>query len=203
VQLFESGGGVPFTYALKNLKRAVIVGETTGGGAHPTRAFKVTEHFVVSVPFARSISPITHTDWEGTGVSPNIAVPERQALTTAYRSALREIANGTTMQFMKRLRAGIRRGEITCTVRIWASPHVKVGGRYKLDEGEIEVDAMHRIDVEDITPELARQSGFASVDDLLKIAKHGKGSEVYLIKFHYIAPARAVKRRKSGRDGAA
>jgi hypothetical protein len=55
-----------------------------------------------------------------------------------------------------------------------------------MEEGEIEVDAMRRIEIEDITPELAHQSGFAGVDDLLKVAKHGAGHEVYLIRFHFI-----------------
>jgi retinol-binding protein 3 len=84
-----------FTYALKNLKRGVIVGETTGGGAHPTRAIKVSEHFAVAVPFARSISPITHTDWEGAGVAPDLAVPAADALRTAYRAALQRILAAT------------------------------------------------------------------------------------------------------------
>lgn len=104
------------------------------------------------------------------------------------------------MQFTKRLRPGIRRGEITCTVRIWASPHVKVGGRYRMEEGEIEVERIYRIDLDDITPELARRSGFAGVDDLLKVAKHGAGSEVYLIEFHFIAPAADLKRARHPRQ---
>lgn len=57
-----------------------------------------------------------------------------------------------------------------------------------MEEGEIEVDSMRRIEVEDITPELAQRSGFAGVEDLLKIAQHGTGQEVYLITFHYVAP---------------
>jgi hypothetical protein len=102
------------------------------------------------------------------------------------------------MLFTKRLRPGIRRGDITCSIRVWERPHVKVGGRYRMDEGEIEVDSMLRIEIEDITAELARQSGFAGVDDLLKVAKHGAGHEVYLIKFHYIPPGipRGTKRRQ-------
>ena len=92
------------------------------------------------------------------------------------------------MQFTKRLRPGVRRGDITCSIRIWEKPHVKVGGRYRMEEGEIEVDSMRRIEVDDITPELARRSGFAGVEDLLKVAQHGTGQEVYLITFHYIPP---------------
>ena len=80
-----------FTYALKHLKRAVVVGETTAGGAHPTRRVKVTEHFAVWVPFARSSNPVTHTDWEGTGVAPDVGVPAADALSTAYRAAVRQL----------------------------------------------------------------------------------------------------------------
>ena len=98
------------------------------------------------------------------------------------------------MLFAKRLREGVRRGEITCSVRIWMSPRVKVGGRYRMDEGEIEVDSIEQIGFPDITPELARESGFLGVLDLLKIAKHGKGENIYLVRFHYEAPA-GVKRR--------
>ncbi len=94
------------------------------------------------------------------------------------------------MTFTKRLREGVRRGEITWSVRIWRSPRVKVGHRYAMDEGEIEVDSIEEIALQDITGELARESGFLGVIDLLKVAKHGKGSHVYLIRFHYIPPAK-------------
>lgn len=90
------------------------------------------------------------------------------------------------MQFTKRLREGVRNGEITCTVRIWTRLQVRVGGRYKMEEGEIEIDSIEPIGFPDITPALARASGFAGVLDLLKIAKHGKGEKIYLIRFHYI-----------------
>lgn len=94
------------------------------------------------------------------------------------------------MQFDKRLREGVRRGEITSSVRIWMRPHVKVGGRYAMEEGEIEVEAILPIELADITPELARASGFKGVVDLLKVAKHRRGENIYLVRFHYIAPAR-------------
>src|SRR5579863_5970216 len=97
------------------------------------------------------------------------------------------------MVFAKRLREGVRRGEITCSVRIWMSPRVKAGGRYCMDEGEIEVDSIEPIGMPDITPELARESGFLGVLDLLKVAKHGSGSNIYLIRFHFIPPARNAK----------
>ena len=72
-------------------------------------------------------------------------------------------------------------------------PHVKAGNRYRMEEGEIEVDSVLPIGLADITPELARESGFKGVVDLLKIAKHGKGENVYLVRFHYVPPR--AKRR--------
>jgi hypothetical protein len=90
------------------------------------------------------------------------------------------------MTFTKRLRDGVRRGEITCSVRIWMRPHVKVGNRYRMEEGEIEVDSIDQIGLSDITPMLARESGFLGVVDLLKVAKHGPGENIYLIRFHYV-----------------
>jgi hypothetical protein len=93
------------------------------------------------------------------------------------------------MVFTKRLRERVRSGEITCSVRFWVRPHVTVGGRYAMDEGEIEVDSMQLIGLPDITPELARESGFLGVLDLLKVAKHGKGENIYLVRFHYVPPA--------------
>jgi peptidase S41-like protein len=85
-------GGEEFTYNLKNLKRATIVGETTGGGAHPVRGHRITEHFGIGVPFARAINPITHTNWEGTGVEPDVKVPAADALTTAKKLAAEKLA---------------------------------------------------------------------------------------------------------------
>ena len=76
-----------FSYALKNLKRATVVGETTGGGAHPIGPHRINAHFYVIVPIARSISTITPTDWEGTGVEPDIKVPAADALEEALRRA--------------------------------------------------------------------------------------------------------------------
>ena len=91
------------------------------------------------------------------------------------------------MVFTKRLREPIARGEVTSSVRIWQSAHVKVGGHYQLGEGFIEVTSVRRITLADITPELAKRSGFAGVVDLLKVAKHGPGENVYLIEFEYHA----------------
>ncbi|HEU4619103.1 MAG TPA: ASCH domain-containing protein [Gammaproteobacteria bacterium] len=89
------------------------------------------------------------------------------------------------MQFTKRLRERVVSGEITCSVRIWQRPHVRPGGRYKMGAGYVVVDELHRIELDDVTPELARRSGFAGVVDLLKVAKHGPGENVYLVEFHY------------------
>jgi hypothetical protein len=90
------------------------------------------------------------------------------------------------MVFTKRLRDRIRTGQIT---------RVKVGGRYSMDEGEIEVDSIEPIGLPDITPQLAQASGFLGVLDLLKTAKHGKGDNIYLIRFHYLAPPHPTRRR--------
>ena len=94
------------------------------------------------------------------------------------------------MTFTKRLHAAIISGEVTCSVRIWQRPHVKVGGLYRMGEGAIEVTGLRQIDFADITPALARRSGFAGVIDLLKVAKHGPGEIVYLVDFEY-RPRRA------------
>ena len=92
------------------------------------------------------------------------------------------------MLFTKYLRDGVRRGAITRSVRIWMSPRVRVGRRYRFEEGEIEIDSLVPITLEQITPRLARECGFASVGDLLQVARHGRGENVYLVEFHYIAP---------------
>jgi hypothetical protein len=100
------------------------------------------------------------------------------------------------MLFAKRLRDGVRRGEITCSVRIWSRPRVTVGKRYAMEEGEIEVDSIEPIGFPDITPQLARESGFLGVIDLLKVAKHGRGENIYLVRFHYVPPRAKRSARK-------
>ena len=92
------------------------------------------------------------------------------------------------MQFARDLREGIRRGRIRCSIRIWTRPHVKVGGRYRMDDGHIIVDSIEPMRDDELTYDLARESGFKTVDDLLRIAKHGAGEQMYLIRFHYLAP---------------
>jgi len=100
------------------------------------------------------------------------------------------------MDFTARLRPGVQRGDITCSVRIWQSPRVKVGNRYaSTGVGHIEIDSIQRIEWSDITPELARESGFSGVVDLLKIARHGSGANVYLVRFHRVAASTAKKNR--------
>jgi hypothetical protein len=89
------------------------------------------------------------------------------------------------MMFTKQLREPVMRGEVTCSVRIWQKPRVKVGGRYALGPGAIHVTALREITLADVTPDLARRSGFAGVVDLLKVAKHGPGDRVYLVEFEY------------------
>lgn len=85
-------GAEEFTYNLKNLKRATIVGQTTGGGAHPVSGHRVDDHFVVGVPFARAVNPISKTNWEGTGVAPDVEVPADQALDVATKLAHEQLA---------------------------------------------------------------------------------------------------------------
>ena len=89
------------------------------------------------------------------------------------------------MMFTKRLRKPVMRGEVTCSVRIWQRPHVKVGGRYPLGDGAIEVTSIREIGLPDVTPELARRSGFQGLVDLLKVARHGPGERVFLVEFEY------------------
>jgi hypothetical protein len=80
-----------FCYALKNLKRITLVGETTGGGAHPVMPVPIAERFLLNIPVGRSISSVTKTDWEGTGVKPDLEVQQKEALTTARRHALEQL----------------------------------------------------------------------------------------------------------------
>ena len=104
------------------------------------------------------------------------------------------------MTFRKRLREGVPRGEITCSVRIWTRPRVRVGARYGMEKGSIEIDSIEPLGLPDITPELARESGFLGVLDLLKIAKHGRGENVYLVRFHYVPPPRVTKTKRRKRS---
>jgi hypothetical protein len=85
-------GGEEFTFDLKTQRRATIVGETTGGGAHPVRGMPAGDHFTIGVPFARPINPVTKGDWEGKGVEPDVTVSAADALTTAEKLAAEKLA---------------------------------------------------------------------------------------------------------------
>jgi hypothetical protein len=91
----------------------------------------------------------------------------------------------TSMLFTKKLRARVKSGEVTASVRIWQRPHVRVGGKYRLEEGYIEVTSIRQILWEDLSDSLAREGGFRNLIDLLKTAKHGSGQCVYYVRFRY------------------
>jgi C-terminal processing protease CtpA/Prc len=84
-------GGEEFTYDLQALGRATIVGETTGGGANPAQPFDLAEDFMIAIPNGTPVNPVTKTNWEGTGVKPDIEVPKEKALETAQDAALEKI----------------------------------------------------------------------------------------------------------------
>ncbi len=84
-------GAEEFAFDLKNQKRATIVGETTGGGAHPVSGHPIADYFMIGVPFAKSLDPVTKTNWEGTGVEPDVKVAASDALTTAEKLAWEKI----------------------------------------------------------------------------------------------------------------
>lgn len=99
------------------------------------------------------------------------------------------------MQFVKTLRERIRSGEVTCSVRLWQRPAVRVGGRYSLPPGHIVVTSLLEMQLADVTPALARRSGFTGLVELLKIARHGPGRRVFLVEFRYAQPG---SRRRTG-----
>jgi hypothetical protein len=84
-------GAEECSYNLKNLKRATLVGETTGGGAHPGGGRRLSDHFTAFIPTGRAINPITKTNWEGTGVEPDIKVKADEALKTAHEDAIKKL----------------------------------------------------------------------------------------------------------------
>jgi len=102
------------------------------------------------------------------------------------------------MLFKSEFHDRIRGGEIRCTVRIWQSPRVKVGGRYALGAGAVVVDKIYETSLDELTPALARRSGFASLVDLLKTAKHGAGERVFVIDFRYDGNTGARPRPETG-----
>ena len=94
-------GGEAFAYDLQNLKRATVIGETTEGAAHPRDVYRINEHFWMGIPNARPVSPITQTNWEGTGVKPDVAVPAELALKTAHLHALKKLLGNSTDEGQK------------------------------------------------------------------------------------------------------
>lgn len=100
------------------------------------------------------------------------------------------------MLFTKKLRARVKSGEVTASVRIWKTPRVKAGNHYRLDEGHIEVSSIRQIFWEDLTDKLARNTGFINLVDMMKTAKHGSGQNLYYVRFQYVpGPARPAKKR--------
>jgi C-terminal processing protease CtpA/Prc len=85
-------GGEELAYDLQQLGRAVIVGETTGGGAHARRGFRLTDHLEAHIPVARALNPHSGRNWEGTGVAPDVAIEADQALDAALRLAQETLA---------------------------------------------------------------------------------------------------------------
>ncbi|HVT38882.1 MAG TPA: S41 family peptidase [Gemmatimonadaceae bacterium] len=85
-------GAEEFSYNLKNPKRVTIIGETTGGGAHPVSGHRIDEQFTIGVPFARAINPITKTNWEGVGVEPDVKVAAVDAVSPAKKLAAEKLA---------------------------------------------------------------------------------------------------------------
>ena len=91
------------------------------------------------------------------------------------------------MQFTKKLREGVTNGDITTSIRIWQSPRVKAGGRYRMGGGSVVVTSIREITWDDVSESMARDSGFRSVIDLYKTARHGSGHKVYFVRFEYEA----------------
>ncbi|WP_430418549.1 ASCH domain-containing protein [Phenylobacterium sp.] len=91
------------------------------------------------------------------------------------------------MMFARPLRERVRSGEITTSVRIWLTPRVKVGGRYRLLDGFIEVTRLREVDLDDVTEAMAREGGFESLEALMKTARHGRGERVFIVDFVWVS----------------
>ena len=93
---YTFSGAEEFTYNLKNMERATIIGDTTGGGAHPIeiKGFH-SLNLGMSLPYGRAVNPVTGTNWEGTGIAPHIAVPQERALDVAHLEALKKLLEKT------------------------------------------------------------------------------------------------------------
>ena len=90
-----------FAYSLQALQRAIIVGEISRGGANPAKEFRINEHFALLVPIGRAVNPVTGTNWDGTGVKPDIEAKEADALRTAHLAALRKLLEAATSEKRK------------------------------------------------------------------------------------------------------
>lgn len=90
------------------------------------------------------------------------------------------------MMFAKALRERVRSGEITTSVRIWLTPRVRIGGRYALLDGHIEVTRLQEVDLDDVTEAMALEGGFESLDALMKTARHGRGERVFIVDFVFV-----------------
>ena len=91
------------------------------------------------------------------------------------------------MMFAKPLRARVSAGEITESIRLWLHPRVRVGGRYPLLHGAIEVTGLTEIDLGDVTDAMARAGGFETVEALMKTARHGRGERVFKVEFRFVS----------------
>jgi C-terminal processing protease CtpA/Prc len=100
-------GAEEFAYDVQNLHLGTVVGETTGGGAHPGGFFRLSEHFAAFIPTGRAISPQTHTNWEGTGVKPDVAVPAADALRTAHVAAIKKLLEDPAIDEERRTALGM------------------------------------------------------------------------------------------------
>jgi hypothetical protein len=90
------------------------------------------------------------------------------------------------MMFAKPLRERVRSGEITTSVRIWLTPRVKIGGRYPLLDGQIEVVRLQEVDLDDVTEAMALEGGLESLEALMKTARHGRGERVFIVDFVFV-----------------
>ena len=121
-------GGEDFCYTLQAQDRAQVIGETTGGGAHPTRTMPISETMAVSVPFARSVNPVTGTNWQGTGVVPDTAVPAAEAYDVGVRPGA--AARAVDHRAPARGRRGPRRpGRAACRASAGQLARVPTGPR--------------------------------------------------------------------------
>ena len=121
---YTFSGGEEFAYDMQTHERGELVGETTGGGANPGGMVPLAEGFIAFIPTGRAINPVTGTNWEGTGVAPDVAVPAEQALTTALAMALDTLSsqaeNEDNKQGLADLAAEVRKGDIALPA--WQHP---------------------------------------------------------------------------------